>query len=335
MAHELEIINGAASMFSVRETPWHRLGKVVQEAPTAAEAIKLAGLDWPVELRSLYLADGRKVEANAVVRTTDNAILGHHVGPQFTPLQNAAAFAWFDPFIQSGECSFETAGSLRSGSRVWILAQLNRTPLEVAPGDTVRKFLLLSHSHDGTLAVRIGLTPIRVVCANTLALAHNSELSQMIRIRHTSGMHAALENVREIVNTANAAFEATAEQYRKLANTKIVNRMDLRKYVIKVLKLTEQDNGTLTTRSANTLAAVMENINTGRGNRIPSIIGTWWAAYNGITEYLSYGRGRSEDTRLNAAWFGEGVTMNAAALEMALTMAGGPSAGEVQYTIPA
>jgi phage/plasmid-like protein (TIGR03299 family) len=321
MAHELEIINGRASMFSVKETPWHRLGVVVQEAPSAADAIKLAGLDWPVELRPLYLSDGRKVEANAVVRTTDNAILGHHVGTSFKPLQNAEAFAWFDPFIQSGECSFETAGSLRSGSRVWILAQLNRTPLEVAPGDTVRKFLLLSHSHDGTLAVRIGLTPIRVVCANTLALAHNSEASQMIRIRHTSGMHAALENVWEIVNTANAAFEATAEQYRKLANTKIVNRVDLRKYVIKVLKLTEQKDGTLTARSANTLAAVMENVYAGRGQSLESIRGTWWSAYNGVTEYLSHQRGRSDDTRLNAAWFGESVNLNATALETALEMA--------------
>jgi phage/plasmid-like protein (TIGR03299 family) len=315
MAHEVE------SMFSVRETPWHGLGEVVHDAPTAADAIKLAGLNWGVELRPLFMADGRKVEANAVVRTSDNAIVGQHVGPAFVPLQNADAFAWFDPFVEAGECTFETAGSLRGGSRVWILAQLNRRPMVVAPGDEVRKFLLLSHSHDGSLAVRIGFTPVRVVCANTLAQAHGDKESKLIRIRHTSGMADAMEKVREVVNVADAAFEATAEQYRYLASRRVVNQADVKRYVTQVLGLTEGKDGNLVGRSANTLAAVLENFHGGKGNGMSAIAGTWWAAYNGVTEYLNYQRGRTADTRLNAVWFGESVAINQRALETALVMA--------------
>src|SRR5437867_9649475 len=120
MSHQIE------SMFSVREVPWHKLGRVVREAPSAAEAIRLAGLDWPVERRRLSLPDGRPVNRWAVVRTTDGAVVSDAVGPHWTPLQNAEAFAWFDPFIAAGQARFETAGSLGGGRRVWVLAELSR-----------------------------------------------------------------------------------------------------------------------------------------------------------------------------------------------------------------
>jgi hypothetical protein len=116
MSHEIE------TMFSVRETPWHGLGTIVQEAPTAADAIKLAKLDWRVTTAPLFMSDGKPVKAKAVVRESDGRILGHHVGAKWTPLQNDHAFDWFNPLVESGDCKFETAGSLRSGERVWILA---------------------------------------------------------------------------------------------------------------------------------------------------------------------------------------------------------------------
>src|SRR5262249_5257411 len=167
-SEDLPMPHAVETMFSVRETPWHKLGRVVREAPSAADAIRLAGLDWPVALQRLRLSDGRTVNRWAVVRATDGAVVGDAVGPQWTPLQNREAVTWFDPFIQAKQAHFETAGSLCEGRRVWILAELNRKPVEVVPGDAVRKFLLLSNSHDGSLAVRVGFTPVRVVCANTL-----------------------------------------------------------------------------------------------------------------------------------------------------------------------
>ena len=116
------------------------------------------------------------------------------VGPRYTILQNQDAFKWFQPFLEAKEAALHTAGSLRGGSRIWVLAKLNREPLVIAQGDEVEKYLLLSHSHDGSLAVRVGFTPIRVVCQNTLSMAHNADASKLIRFKHTKDIH---ENLAE------------------------------------------------------------------------------------------------------------------------------------------
>lgn len=326
MAHQVE------NMFSVRETPWHGLGTVLTDSPdNAHDAAVQGGLAWSVNLRPLFLSDGRQVDSQAVVRSSDSSILGV-VGARWTPLQNADAFAWFDPFTKSGQASYTTAGSLCGGRRVWILAELNRRPVEIVSGDAVRKFLLLSNSHDGSLAVSVGFTPIRVVCANTLAMAHGDKASQLIRLRHTRGLAPALDEVRDVINAADACFEATAEQYRTLARRNVANRSDLRDYVQRVLELSNETKtvrsadlaarGGLTAKSADIMAAVLANFDgDGHGANLPGVRGTWWSAYNAVTEYLSYTRGRTADSRLDSLWYGDSAKTNARALELALGMA--------------
>src|SRR5262249_54293695 len=156
------------------------------------EGIKQAGLDWPVELRPLFTAEGKKAPAFAAVRTDKGSILGV-VGEKYRPLQNAEAFKWFQPFLDAGQASLETAGSLAEGKKVWVLAKLNRSPVVIGSGDEVEKFLLLSNGHDGSLAVRVGFTPIRVVCANTLGMAHCGGESQLIRLKHSRHVAENLE----------------------------------------------------------------------------------------------------------------------------------------------
>ena len=126
-----------------------------------------------------------------------------------------------------------------------------------------------------------------------------------------------LANIREVMDLANAEFEATAEQYRLLAR-KSINQADLRKYVRRVLKIDEENPST---RSLNIVEEIVRLAETGRGNDLPSIRGTYWTAYNGVSEYLTYNRGRSEDNRLNSLWFGDGLSTNRYALEVALDMA--------------
>jgi phage/plasmid-like protein (TIGR03299 family) len=182
-----------------------------------------------------------------------------------------------------------------------VLAKLNRDPLVIAEGDTVEKFILLSHGHDGSLAVRCGFTPIRVVCANTLAMAHGCDNSKLIRLKHTKDVLENLANVREIMDLANQEFEATAEQYRLLAR-KSINQADLRKYVRRVLKVEDGEQpGTRLQHIADEIARLAD---VGRGNSLSSIRGTYWSAYNGVSEWLTYNRGRGEDNRLNSLWFG-------------------------------
>ncbi len=313
MAHQIE-----SAMF-VKTGAWHQLGRVVEEAPSTAEGIQLAGLDWEVELAPLFLAGGTvPVSHKAVVRQSDAKVLGV-VGPQWRPLQNRDAFKWFDPFLTQKEAALEAAGSLQGGKRVWVLAKLNRDPLVIVPGDEVTKYLLLSNSHDGSLAVRVGFTPIRVVCANTLAMAHKDGGGQLIRFKHSSSLMTNLENVRDTVDAINARFEATAEQYRLLVR-KDINQADLRRYVRTVLHA-DDDSTKCSTRMNNIVEQVGMLFETGKGNDLPAVRGTLWAGYNAVTAYLSHERGNDDARRLDSLWYGDGATTSARALEMALAMA--------------
>lgn len=314
MPHEIESVAYAGA------TPWHGLGTALTEADLYdwPSASKKSGLDWEVELVPLQTADTQsKVENKAVRRKSDSRILGV-VGPRFHVLQNKDAFGWFQPFLDTKEAALHTAGSLRQGSRIWVLAKLNRDPLVIAQDDEVEKYLLLSHGHDGSLAVRCGFTPVRCVCANTLSMAHGSDASKLIRVKHSRSVHDNLANIREVMNLANQEFEATAEQFRLLAR-KSINQADLRRYVKKVLKVTEDQEPT--TRTRNIMDEIIGLCEAGRGNTLPSVSGTYWTAYNGVTEWLTFQRGHTQDNRLNSLWFGDSANLNRFALAAALDMA--------------
>lgn len=316
MAHEIE------NMFSVRQTPWHGLGHIVQDAPTVHEAIRLAGLNWTVSRRPVMVVnpDGTQTEAvgyKSIVRDSDESIFGI-LSEDYTPLQNSEAFEFFNPFVEKGLATFETAGSLRGGRNVWILAKLNKAPIEVGKGDAVNKYLLLSNGHDGGMAVRIGFTPIRVVCANTLAISHNSKDSRLIRVMHSKSVGQRVEQLQEVINAADARFEATAEQYKELSKHN-VNKKDLEKYVEIVFGLQDERKELAKDRM---MADITRLFETGRGQDLKAAKGTYWGLYNAVTEYLSYERGRSEDTRLFSLWFADAARTNDKALHTALEMVG-------------
>lgn len=320
MAHELELVNGKASMFWVGQTPWHGLGTHLDAPPTIEEGIAAAGLDWEVGVKPLQTIDGEEVDHKATYRLSDGKIFGV-VGPNYHPLQNRESFAWFQPLIDSGEVSLHTAGSLQGGKKVWVLAKINKPALEIAPGDTVERFILLSNSHDGSRAVRLGFTPIRVVCANTLRLAHDTEAesNKLIKVLHTKNVVKSLDALREIMDVANSQFEASAEQYRKLAGFKI-NQADLRKYVKVVLGVEKTEDAELPAQTLTKIQAIMNAANVGKGNDMESIRGTLWAAYNGVTEFLGYEFGRTQDSRLDSLWWGTNANLSQKALEVALQM---------------
>lgn len=356
------------NMFSVKETPWHGIGVVINEAPTLQDAIKLAGLDWLVLVESLTRPNGINVDefAKAFIRSDNNKTLGV-VGPKTHPLQNVHAFDFFQPFVDSKEASLETAGALDEGRRVWVMAKLNRDNSTIVKNDEIAKFVLLSNSHDGSLAVRVGFTPIRVVCANTLAMAHSSKASKLIRVRHSKDVQANVEAVRDTMNLANEEFEATAEQFRFLASRQI-NATDLKKYVKIVMGMPDEK---MTTRAQNILNSILERheadtgmvrellaraeamqreeaakiedenqrllaqvianteakFEAGRGTENAASRGTYWTAYNAVNEYLNYEKGHNPDTRLNSLWFGQNAGVNNQALEVALKLANGETVG--------
>lgn len=314
MAHEVE------SMAYVGNV-WHGIGTPLMEEDLFdwEKTCVKSGLDWEAEKVALVTADDARqsVDHFAVRRKSDGKILGA-VGKKYTILQNRDAFKWFQPFLEAKEASLNAAGSLRQGSRIWVLARLNRSPIEVVPGDIVEKFLLLSHGHDGSLSIRVGFTPIRVVCANTLAMAHGSDASKLIRVRHSRSVLDHLTAIRETISIANERFEATAEQYRRLARQSICQQ-DIRQYVYRVLEIGDESKAS--TRIKNIAQDMIDLAETGKGNDLPSVRGSIWASFNGITQYLAYNRGNNKETRLDSLWFGDSAVLNKKALDVALEMA--------------
>lgn len=298
------------------DVPWHKNGNPVRRGITSsAEAMKAAGCDWEVTLIPLFTQEGEEVTHKAVKRVTDSRILGV-VGPRFVPLQNVKAFEWFDPILEKGDAWIETAGSLRNGSRIWVLAALNREPIVVRPGDEVKKYLMLSHGHDGTLSVNILFTAIRVVCSNTEAMARDGATAKL-RGKHTANLITNLEAIRDVINIADASFKATAEQYKRLA-AKGINQKDVLRYVEIVFGFDAIPEGDRSKQSLRLVDDIMNRVySKAKGNGQDTV----WDAYNGVTEYLSWGAGRNEATRLDSLWFGPNANLNQKALDTALELA--------------
>ena len=146
------------TMFSVRETPWHGLGRIIMDAPASREALELAGLDWQVESRNIYSGTGAMIPGyRANVRSTDDAVLGV-VSDRYRIVQNEEAFQFTDDLLGEG-VTYETAGSLQGGKKVWMLARLPRKYL--IAGDQVVPYLVIFNSHDGSSGVKVAMTPIR------------------------------------------------------------------------------------------------------------------------------------------------------------------------------
>lgn len=315
------------NMFSVGEVPWHRLGRVIKDAPTIAEGLVAANLGWTVEPRELtYVAgDGLRqpVPNRAIIRTDTQDLLGV-VGPNYTPLQNTEAFKFFEPWVESGLVSLETAGSLFSGRRIWVLGKINAEPSEIVQGDIVEKYVLLSNGHDGTMAVRTGFTPIRVVCNNTLSAAHRG--NKLLRIFHSKKVSEAVQSAQEIIDVVQRDFLATEDQYKFLAKRSVADQETIRRLVKVVFFKDKADEELEKDRQKaffdSMVETIKERFEVGLGNDMKGVRGTYWALYDGVTQYLSHEAGTNDERRLNNLWFGGGKKQNDEALELCLEMAG-------------
>ena len=192
------------TMFSVRETPWHGLGRIIMDAPASREALELAGLDWQVESRNIYSGTGAMIPGyRANVRSTDDAVLGV-VSDRYRIVQNEEAFQFTDDLLGEG-VTYETAGSLQGGRKVWMLARLPRKYL--IAGDQVVPYLVIFNSHDGSSGVKVAMTPIRVVCQNTLNLALNTA-KRSWTARHTENVLLRVQDARETLQLdSNKLYE--------------------------------------------------------------------------------------------------------------------------------
>ncbi|PKN28136.1 MAG: hypothetical protein CVU65_00210 [Deltaproteobacteria bacterium HGW-Deltaproteobacteria-22] len=326
MSHQFE--NG----FFVQKPAWHGLGVLLADAPpTAAAAIVSAGLGWSVFKTPLeaIVQDNNTWHALSVPRhfavvrkitqadTTPTYQTLGVVGDQYRPVQNEAAFEFFNRIVETGMVEYHTAGSLRGGRTVFVLARLNGN-LRIAGDDVVDKYLLLSNSHDGSSPVRIMFTPIRVVCSNTLAMATaRADKHKRISIRHTAGAVARIQNVAEYLAGVNAQFEQSADLYRYLAQRSI-NTFQLSEYLTRLFPDPAETAKRNSARSIrDRITALFEN---GRGTDITAT--NFWRALNAVSEFVDHSRNlNNPDSRMYSAWFGQGMQVKETALQLAMQLA--------------
>lgn len=321
MAHEFE------SGFFVREAAWHGLGTVLDNPPSTDIAIVEAGLNWSVSVEALNTMNGELSQARSIRRLTDRRELGT-CGQRWQPLQNSEAFKWFDPYIESGLVTLETAGSLFEGSKVWILAKINDDPINIIGNDSVNKYLLLFNAHDGCTGVGIGFTPIRVVCNNTLSAAMKSNISKLLQFRHGKNVVSNVEKIRDVINVINREFNATVEQYRFLASIGI-SENTLEKYVNlvsnkkaeKTEKAQMAESDEKKEENGRKVKAIMEYFET-NPLECPRTFWGMYNAVNGYEQHVSGGEGENRDeNRLNKTWFGSFKKNDLFALQTAISMA--------------
>ena len=208
------------TMFYVRETPWHGLGTRVMEAPSSKEALGLAGLDWKVVQEPVYTQAEELIEGyKANVRDSDRKVLGV-VTNRYRIIQNEEAFGFTDALLGEG-VRYETAGSLQGGRKVWLLARL---PHEyIISGERISPYLVFSNAHDGSGAVRVALTPIRVVCNNTLNLAL-STAKRSWSMMHTGNVQEKLEEAKDTLFRAEIYMDSLGKEFDELRKKKLTDK---------------------------------------------------------------------------------------------------------------
>ena len=220
------------TMFYTRTKPWHGLGVQVQEAPESKDALRLAGLDWKVYQREVYTDSGIKIEGyRANIRNTDNKVLGV-VTERYKIVQNEEAFSFTDTLLGEG-VRYETAGSLQEGKKVWLLARL---PKEyIISGEQISPYLVFSNSHDGSAAVRVAVTPIRVVCNNTLNLALSTAKRSWAMV-HTGNIKGKIHEAQETLFMAETYMGKLGKEIEELKRQRITARQ-VKEYIEILLPL--------------------------------------------------------------------------------------------------
>jgi phage/plasmid-like protein (TIGR03299 family) len=313
MAHELETQNGVASFASFREPAWHNLGTVFDTEKNTNEMLVAANLNnWNVRLEDLEIPSSLVSDKSYqyVVRTnpTDKSqtdVLGI-VGERYVPLQNEDLFSFGDNILDGGG-RWETAGSIRGGRVVFGSLALERETVLDPNGvaDVVKTYLLINTSHDGSIAIQASITPVRVVCANTLNVALNRTrkkdgVKQSFKIRHTQTAEGKITVARQALGMANSYMD----EFDKMAHAMIakeISAKDFNDIILAAYPKPDLDTKGAVKKWENKVDMI-NDIYTGEYNGM--ISGNAWGAFNALTERLDWyrsARGGNSESMFAAA----------------------------------
>lgn len=313
------------TMMYVGEKPWHGLGVKLDKPATSAEAIKAAGLDWDVKKVPVMAMDlhshPKQIPNKFAIRRQDNGVALSVTGKFYNPLQNKDAFKFFDAVVGEKAAMYHTAGALGQGERVWLLAKLPEDVV-VKGKDVVEKFLLLMNSHDGTSTVIVKLTPIRVVCQNTLSAAM-TDGEDMAKLRHTRWLANRVTSVKDQLGLVNKWYQDFGLAANKLASVKCDDD-EFMKYITK-LGLVKSDQEELGPKAQAMLEDILGRFQEGEKGADKEIRGTYWAAYNAVTSFVNhsdkFGKSKKLNDRARSLLYGAGDILQRQAWTQALVAA--------------
>jgi len=340
MVHEItERKDGTAEAAFALTPAWHGLGVVLDHPMSSGEALTAAQLDWTVEQRSVALwntegsvgNEGKWKEQKGIlanVRADNNLYLGM-VSDYYQVVQNVDAFSFLDELIENHEMEYESAFSLKGGKRVVLLGRLPQID-EIAKDDFVKRYILMSLSHDGSCAIKFGPCAMRVVCANTHAVALQEGTVKELSITHMGDMKSKLRQARKILGMANERFDRYSEVGRELVKARFARDEWIRFLDVMCPEVNADDPDYTERRAEKILETRLDLTKCFKNERqlMPGVAGTGWAAYNAVTEHIDHlprrgaTRERKAEARFNVCLYGPGRDMKERAMVAACKIAG-------------
>lgn len=298
---------------------WMKFGTILDNPKTAKEAMISAGLDYKVVKKPVFAHVGKNYfEAKskfATVREDTKQVLGV-VGSRYSIIQNVDAFGFFDMIVSRGEASYEIAGRLGNGERIWMLVRLSDN-MWIQGIDEVHKYLLVINSHDGIAPIVVKFSPVRALNS---AMLHASirGVGLQVKIKHTPNTKDKFREAHRVMGSANKFFTDMSKVYHKMSTTP-VSDMQIAEFVRRILP---EGVGEYKTRLENSRGRMLEYIYHGDGQDMITANKTLWGLYCGIVSYADYGRvyRGGEEEKLDSMWLGSGFLFKQKAFDLALSM---------------
>jgi len=287
-----------------RNLPWNQLGTDVTTATTADEALAMSGLDWDVVSNPVYNSSGNVIDGYfANTRSSDGEVLGI-VGRRYQIVQNVDAFDFTNSLTQRG-VTFEKAGVFHHGRAVWLLAKLPSTDIL---GDKFDPYVVFINSHDGTGAIKVAMTPIRIACSNALNFALKNA-SRSWSTRHMGNITQKLEEAKHTLGLANNYMIGLANDADRLAQTTFTTDQFERVFD----RVFPIDQNKDSERKIRNIVDIKEGMFKAlEATDLRNFRGTAWGALNAVTDYIDHAApGRLtqnfEESRWNKIANGHGI----------------------------
>jgi phage/plasmid-like protein (TIGR03299 family) len=312
----IDTTTGTAAMAFAGQTPWHGLGQALTPDASIETWTNEAGLNYTVkESPVLFQTDAatmpEEFKGRKVLHRSDTGAALAVVSDGYRVVQPSEVMGFFGKLVELGGFQMETAGVLSYGRRVWALAKVNEGA-DIVEGDTVRPYVLLGTSYDGTMATVAKFTSIRVVCNNTITAALGRENAGTVRVLHSERFDP--DAVRLELGIVGDNWERFLIQSRKLSGD-TMGQLEADAFVSALLQ--PYHTSKMELNQTRGYKRIMELFNgQAIGADIPGVAGTRWAMLNAVTELVDHERGRSNNTRIESAWFGTGAALKNKALEL-------------------